>query len=192
MTFTSDWVTPFIPSWEKHVVPVLAHRPGVRWLEVGSFEGRSALWTLDNILQGRGSEITCVDHWAQGPWLQQSAIETRFDENVLGRTNLRKLKGRSDVVLPRLPALHFDGVYVDGSHEEDDVYRDARLCLPLLKPGAFMIFDDYEFEGEPSWVAEPSPPRQFGVNAAVTRLLRELGDDVVVLHRDWQLIARIA
>lgn len=90
MSFTTDWVTQFVPSWTKHVLPVLAGRPGVRWLEVGSFEGRSALWTLDNVLTGPGSEITCVDLW-QRMWLQKSDFEQRFDENVAGRTNLVKL-----------------------------------------------------------------------------------------------------
>ena len=59
-TFTSDWVTQFVPSWQKHVIPALAGRENVHWLEVGSFEGRSALWTLENVFTGSGSTITCV------------------------------------------------------------------------------------------------------------------------------------
>lgn len=189
MSFTTDWVTQFVPSWTKHVLPVLAGRPGVRWLEVGSFEGRSALWTLDNVLTGPGSEITCVDLW-QRMWLQKSDFEQRFDENVAGRTNLVKLQGSSANVLPSLPQRHYDGVYVDGSHVEEDVYRDARLCLPLLKQGAFIIFDDYEADVGAHWSAEPRT-KQFGVNAAVRRLLGELGMGVLVLHEGWQLIARV-
>ena len=189
MAFTTDWVTQFILSWTEHVLPVLAGKPRVKWLEVGSYEGRSALWTLDNLLQGAGSEITCVDMWEEA-WMTKSPIEVNFDENVRGRTNLRKLRGRSEDILPVLPWSYFHGVYVDGSHEEDDVYRDARLCLPLLKPGAFMIFDDYEEGIEKPWVATQEP-RQFGVHAAVGRLLKELGKEIVVLHRDWQLIARL-
>ena len=191
MAFTTDWVTQFIPSWTKHVVPVLAGRPGVKWLEVGSFEGRSALWTLDNLLQGPGSELTCVDLW-QRMWLQKGRPETNFDENTRGRANLRKLRGSSDEVLPTLPVSYFDGVYVDGCHEEENVYRDAHLCLPLLKPGAFMIFDDYEDrDGTPLKADQVLEPRQFGVNAAVGRFLKELGEEIVVLHRGWQLIARL-
>ena len=77
-TFTSDWFTSSIPPWRRHVVPVLAGRENVRWLEVGTHEGRSALWTLDNVLTGRGSSITCVDKW-EGLWMQKCAEERRFD-----------------------------------------------------------------------------------------------------------------
>jgi predicted O-methyltransferase YrrM len=192
--FTSDWVTQFIPSWTKHVVPVLAGRENLHWLEVGSYEGRSALWTLDNILTGRGSTITCIDRW-ESLWTQQCAEEKNFDINVAGRTKVVKLRGLSKDVLARLPQNYFCGVYVDGSHEEADVYRDARQVLPLLRPGAFLIFDDYEASPQDTWEnranrKEP-PPRQFGVFEAVNRFLKELGTRAVVLHSDWQLIAKL-
>ena len=32
-------------------------------LEIGSFEGKSTVWFLENILQNKNSTITCVDPW---------------------------------------------------------------------------------------------------------------------------------
>jgi predicted O-methyltransferase YrrM len=192
--FTADWFTELIPSWTTYVVPALAGRESVHWLEVGSYEGRSALWALDNILTGRGSTITCVDKW-EGLWGQKCAEEKNFDTNVASRVNVVKLQGLSKEVLPRLPAGHFHGAYIDGSHEEAEVYRDAAQVLPLLRPGAFLIFDDYEsslLQG--SWQGQKdraSRLRQFGVFEAANRILKELGPRVVVLHADWQLIARL-
>lgn len=170
-TFTSDWVTQFVPSWQKHVVPALAGRENVHWLEVGSFEGRSALWTLDNVLTGHGSTITCVDKWDR-LWTRKSETELRFEDNMRWRTNLVKRQGLSKDILPTLPKTHFHGAYVDGSHEEADVYLDVWQVYPLLRPGAFMIFDDYEDNLQTSWTnpADPKPrSRQFGVFAAVNR-----------------------
>lgn len=192
-TFTSDWFTSSIPPWRRHVVPVLAGRENVRWLEVGSYEGRSALWTLDNVLTGRGSSITCVDKW-EGLWMQKCAEELRFDENLLGRENVIKRVGRSEVVLPTLPRRHFHGAYIDGSHKDEDVYRDAWQVHSLLLPGALMVFDDYEAEPPRSWAdgIVVYGPRQFEVFGAVNRFLKELGDGVRVLHADWQLIAKLA
>ena len=32
-------------------------------LEIGSFEGKSTIWFLENILQNPNSTITCIDPW---------------------------------------------------------------------------------------------------------------------------------
>ena len=199
-TFTSDWVTQFVPTWTEHVVPALAGREDVRWLEVGSYEGRSALWTLDNVLTGRGSTITCVDRWDR-LWTRKGELELRFDDNVRGRANLVKLQGPSSAILPTLPKEHFHGAYVDGSHEEADVYQDAWQVYPLLRPDAFLIFDDYESSPAMRCVngVMTQTPRQCGVYAAVNRFLGELGRRplgerkvaVTTLHVGWQLILRL-
>ena len=194
--FTSDWVTSNAPAWERHVVPALAGRARARWLEIGSYEGRSALWTLDHVLTGAGSTITCVDPW-DSVWLRRGQVEERFDENTRSREGVVKHKGRSEDVLPTLPARSYDGVYVDGSHTLEDAYRDARLSLPLLLPGAFVIFDDYEGDVPDPWrgsqaASRPPRPREYGVHEAADRFVAELGERITVLHAEWQLIARLS
>lgn len=34
-------------------------------------------------------------------------------------------------------------LYIDGSHQSDDVMIDAIICFKLLKVGGIMIFDDF-------------------------------------------------
>jgi hypothetical protein len=41
--------------------------------------------------------------------------------------------------------LPFDFIYIDGSHMRVDVLLDAVLAWQLLKPGGFMVLDDYEW-----------------------------------------------
>ena len=129
-TFTADWFTgsalASAGSWPAHVVPRLARFTRVSWLEVGSYEGRSALWAADNIVRGLGAEVVCVDSW------EDADVEGRFDANVAGRANVVKLKGRSDVVLPSICSRSFEGVYVDGSHAEEDVRRDAAEAARIV------------------------------------------------------------
>lgn len=138
--FTSDWFSVWIPTWQKYVVPLLASVDGARWLEIGSYEGRSALWTLDNVLSGKRSSLTCVDAWG-------SEYEPRFDSNMVGRPNVRKLKGRFSEVLPTLLTGEnlgcFHGVYLDGSHEEADTLANANIAWRLLRQGGVLVFDDY-------------------------------------------------
>jgi len=47
--FTKDWFDRAIPIWKKYVMPLINTVPNARWLEIGSFEGRSAIWTLENL-----------------------------------------------------------------------------------------------------------------------------------------------
>jgi len=188
-TYTSDWFTPWIPIWTKHVIPRFVGIPRIRWLEVGSYEGRSALWALDNFLTGEGSTITCIDLWS--PAVRD--VEDRFDANVAGRLNLVKCKGLSRDVLPTLSKESFHGIYIDGSHDKDEVLCDAELALPLLRPGALLIFDDYEY-GPCRWsdFLNPEEVRQpvFGVREAVDTFLDRRSEEFEVLHRGWQLFLR--
>jgi predicted O-methyltransferase YrrM len=172
-----------IPAWEKHVVPRLSQTPNARWLEIGSCEGQSALWTLNHVLQKPDSTITCVDTWSDGKgWLIQedtpaSAFETNFDANTKSYTSrVIKLKGRSRNILPTLQKKTFHGAYIDGSHLEQDVLLDANMVWPLLLPNAVLIFDDY---GSNRWS---------GVRRAVDIFLKQPEIRHEILHRRWQMI----
>lgn len=170
-TFTQNWFPPHIISiWKRYVVPHIKTIPNARWLEVGSFEERSALWTLEHALQGPGSTITCVDIFKRG-------YNPTFDSNLAPYANrLVKLKGRSRDILPSLPQESFHGAYIDGSHEEPDVARDARETWRLLQPGAIMIFDDY---GNPDYS---------GLRRTIDGFLENPTIHSKLLHKEWQII----
>lgn len=191
LVFSSDLFSRAIATWMTHVFPRFAGVPNVKWLEVGSHEGRSALWTLEKVLTGTGSSITCLDLWGSWtpnydlPWKAARLADRSpcdwFDFNLVGRSNVVKLKGKSADLLPTLPRRHFHGAYIDGSHEFEDVYSDACLTLPLLRDEALLIFDDYEGNLKPE-------KREFGVNRAVSKFLSEHPNEFEVLHEDYQIV----
>lgn len=41
-----------------------------------------------------------------------------------------------------------DAIYIDGSHEGQDVMANAVMSWRLLKVGGVLLFDDYEWPGE--------------------------------------------
>jgi len=43
------------------------------------------------------------------------------------------------------PEPVFDLAFIDGSHVARDVLTDALLLWPYIKPGGYMVFDDYEW-----------------------------------------------
>ena len=136
--FTSDWFTMQIPIWKELLAPYVG-KPDLSYLEVGLFQGRSALWVLENVLTHTTATLTGVDININ-PYLVQNVELSGFGDKVT------LLEGPSAEVLRTLPLRSFDIIYVDGSHKADDVLIDAVLSFEVLKDGGVIIFDDYEWE----------------------------------------------
>jgi predicted O-methyltransferase YrrM len=138
--FSSDWMSKCESDWRTMLAPLMG-KPDLGVLEIGSFEGRSALWLLENVLTHPTSRIVCVD-------LFDGAYGEVFDENIAASgaaDRVEKLAGSSGRVLRSLPPEPaFDFIYIDGSHQPLDVLEDAVLSWRLLRPGGLMTFDDYE------------------------------------------------
>jgi predicted O-methyltransferase YrrM len=168
--------------WPLFVFPKLPPGP-LNWLELGSLEGRSALWLYDYLLQHRpGSKIHCVDIWKLWPSPDQESCyeyEAAFDHNTQHIEQIIKHKGTTAEILPTLVSEKFHGCYIDASHDEEDVLHDARAILPLMHPGGMIIFDDYEHLQE------------YGVKQAVQKLLVEWAGKAEVIHTAYQITFRV-
>lgn len=157
--FTNDWFDRTAKSFWSVLIPRL--RPK-KILEIGSFEGRSTCWLIENMLRVEGSEIHCVDTWEGGVEhrlgdarvADMSDVEKRFFKNTkiqIGRVqpspSLIIHKGLSAEQLPKLIVSgglsSFDLIYIDGSHQTADVILDAVLSFKLCRVGGVLIFDDY-------------------------------------------------
>ena len=149
MKFTQDWFTSNIGNFEaaKLVLP-----DNKRILEIGCFEGRATCWMLENMLADDGI-ILCVDTFKGGQeheGMDLSRLRDVFEENISAcakpKQEVKILENLSYKSLAMLimGGLEFDFIYVDGSHEIQDVITDACMAFQLLKPGGVMLFDDYE------------------------------------------------
>jgi predicted O-methyltransferase YrrM len=179
-TFSRDFMADKTGPWLEHVVPRFAGLPGRRWVEVGSYEGCSTLWTLDHVLTGLGSLIYCVDVFDSEKSMTSLWGNTDyprlFAENTADRPNVVALQGWSHEILPRLSMTRFHGAYLDGGHEESIVIRDLELIWPLLDLGAVVVVDDYGWEGSP------------GTKVAVDNFLRLRGAEARLLHASFQAV----
>jgi len=144
--YTQDWFHWAPEVWER-LLPLLPSRK--RFLELGSFEGRSTVWTVENMMED-GGEIVCVDTWEGGEEhsLNFGVVEDNFNNNVhvlekkYPKRKVTKEQNNTYEALKKVQGT-FDFIYIDASHIAKDVLTDACLSWPLLKPGGVMVFDDY-------------------------------------------------
>lgn len=138
--FSTDWFVGQIGNWRNWLAD-FAGKPGLRALEIGSFEGRSTIWMLQNILTATDSRIDCVDLFEHSAVYGDYAA--RFRANTAPwRDRIRVLKGPSFERLRETDGP-YDIIYVDGWHSAFGALADGVMAWPLLKVGGVMIFDDY-------------------------------------------------
>ena len=190
--FAYDWASGQFPIWIRFFAHLRDHP--LKMLEIGSYEGRSAIFFLNYLRQ---SSLTCVDPWDSSVLepdlvklmpeilIEYPQAEARFDRNLAefsGR--LTKIKARSSDALAELgvSAERFDLIYVDGEHRRAAAYRDCVLSWALLKPGGLLLIDDYGFgEG----LAEEIRPR-LGIDA----FFKDMAGQFDELHKEYQILAR--
>ena len=164
--FTADWFSNGVVNFEF----VLGHMeaPLKSILEIGSHEGRSTCWMLQNMLAHDGT-ITCIDPFGNKPlnaYTHDHLPEQRIIQDIhRHNTDLAKLPTQTVEVMPVMSyhALaklivdqrEFDLVYVDGSHCSDAVLADAVMAFGLLKSNGYMIFDDYLWNESPDILDHP-------------------------------------
>lgn len=137
--FEHDWFSGNLRRFEHFLAPLRGE--ACQLLEIGTDEGRAAVWLMDNVATASESSLTCVDIRQAPRWLPN--IEAT---GAARRVHFRQ--GMSRDVLPTLPRDHFDFVYVDGYHGRVEVLEDAVLSFRLAKVGAIIAFDDYTIEAD--------------------------------------------
>ena len=183
--FTQDWFTGNIINW-THILKDLKDKPNLRFLEIGSYQGRSTVWLLENILTHDTSTITCIDTFeGSAEHLQdyQYDLQTLFKvfcHNIYNFKNkVNIVKNKSQIVLKQINVL-FDFIYIDGDHIASSVIEDAILSFSLLKKGGIMVFDDYEWSCNKTPIDDPKP--------AIDAFLLIYADKIKVLSKNNQVI----
>jgi predicted O-methyltransferase YrrM len=182
--FTQDWFTNNIPLWQKELARYKT-KP-IKMLEVGTYEGRSALWAVENILTHPKSQMYCVDSFPK------PQIYNTFMANIkkyhmknphVRKDKIKVFKGLSRDMLKTSEMLNtkFDIIYIDADHRSESVLEDAVLAFPLLKSGGLLIFDDYTASKQHDNRC-PKP--------AIDSFLNAYANDIRVLYTRWQVVVQ--
>lgn len=178
-------------EWSRLFAPYVG-KPDVRSLEVGSYEGKSAVWLLDNVLTNSMSWLTCIDCWSDdvNDGMGGRAAKDVFDANITasGRWHsVESMHDRSEHALRDLFTVavrdgFYDTCYIDAGHDARSVLTDSVLAWPLVKPGGLIVWDDYLW---PLGAGETDRPR-----LAIDSFMNVYAGCFDLLHIDWQVAIR--
>jgi predicted O-methyltransferase YrrM len=187
-SFTTDFASAHFQTWADIFAPIKEQPLSI--LEIGSWEGRSAIFFLEFFAHSR---LTCADTFEGGrehvrdPVFSQSlgGIEQRFDHNLSNYgARCEKMKMRSLPALDKLAESGrlFDLIYIDGSHQRDDVLLDSIMSWRLLAQGGHIIWDDYLWDTD--------RPSQEAPKQAIDTFLNLNRGKFTVVHLGYQIIIR--
>ncbi len=156
LSFTRNWFfNRNYATFVKFVKPRWEGEP-ITYLEIGVFEGQSLCWCLKHILTHPDSRAVGIDPHLMTRKLsseRMEAVMARASHNLKPWPKCELIRGNSSEVLRRMTHRRgwggikrgfVDLCMVDGDHHSFAVLDDAKLCLRLLRPGGWMLFDDWK------------------------------------------------
>lgn len=174
--FTQDTFSHQIPIWSKSLQH-LAHQENIRALEIGSGQGTTACWLLDNILSQPSAQLACIDR----------AFSEQFNLNIkhaqVDNDKVQRLEGKISESLKSLDAQTYNVAIIQDSLKQAKLMEQhARLCWKLLTPDAVVMFPSYAWKHPKD--ADKSP------KVGIDRFLASVNGQFEVLHQGYQLIIK--
>lgn len=137
----------------------------LEYLEIGCFAGASACL----MVQRPNTSITSIDlGWPISPSIAQANISV-FNSS---HNAVRYLQGNSNdpSIVSQANDRQYDIIFVDGDHSYHGVWQDFMSYQNMLKPGGYIVFDDYNDH-------EHSPE----VRSAVDHIVNQLRQDFEII-----------
>lgn len=126
----------------------------IEYLEIGTLHGANLLSVNMTYAAHPQSHLTIIDPYKDyseyGEYQGEQQLNLQTLCNNLNYFKVPKSKvslhrNLSHLVLPTLQENYYDLIYIDGNHTSKSVLEDAVLSWRKLKPGGFLIFDDYDW-----------------------------------------------
>ncbi len=114
-------------------------------LQIGAYTGDASVWLSENTK----FNLVDVDTWAGSNEAAHESIDFEaVYQYYRSRTRNLNYRGTSDEFFNMLPLSliypqKYDFIYIDGSHETEQVLRDAVNAEQHLKSGGLLAFDDF-------------------------------------------------
>ena len=136
--FGENWFT--YPNLYSSIVKKFPS--GSKFVEVGSWKGKSSAYMSVEIANsGKNIDFCCIDIWedGSGPLLYETFINNMNPvENYYHHLKMPSLEA-----VKQFEDNSLDFVFIDASHEYEDVKADILAWIPKVKPGGILAGHDY-------------------------------------------------
>jgi cephalosporin hydroxylase len=178
ISYTTEYIdTPIKFVWQQSLSE-LKNIQKARYLEIGTYEGGSLLWAMENVFLNGSCRADVID-----PFFLPRTREVFFRNiqaaGLLNRICVYEQKSRE--ILPNLEQDTYDLIYIDGDHRYSSVLFDALNSWPLLRVGGYLVFDDFYWG---RW-SLPSADRP---EEAINHFLRLSQNAIHICHKGWQVV----
>jgi len=141
-----------------HDWPIDLPRDGSRpiaYAEIGVLHGANIISVALTFGQHPDSYLVAIDPWEDSEdYPEYKGMQDANFETYVKNLNACEVKDKiytkrkpSRFAIPELRNDYFDAFYIDGNHEPEAVLEDGVLSFRKLKPGGWLIFDDYGWGG---------------------------------------------
>lgn len=185
-----DWFSNNIQRWARILKKYKDIETHV--LIDGIYEGRAVIWLFDNILTHPKCTVTCVQNfkgnkvnpktWTllKPPQSTLSVFKKNLEiKNLTKKVHIYDGDPVDTLRHPEVMKKQFDIIYIDANRHSRHVLEDGVLAYPMLKPGGFMIFDDYTSNRE----HDNSCPKQ-----AIDAFMDLYASEIKVKEISWQVV----
>jgi hypothetical protein len=197
--FTNDWAT-HQNTWHTYLNKFV-DQP-CKFLEIGCFEGRSAIFTIENFLKHPESKLYCFDPYEYSEEYNitntKSSVEEKFGYNMddvyerfitnvypyIWRNKLEFNKDSVNTGIHKIRCHEFDMAYIDGSHIASIVLSDLVMIWPSMKTGSVLIIDDYTWNNHP----RKDDPELWTPKLGIDAFLSVFRNRYKLLKMDYQVI----
>lgn len=154
---------------------VVKYPSGSRFVEVGSWVGRSACYLgVEIINSGKDIKLDCVDTWLGAPELLEEDV---IKNGTLYSDFIKNIEPLKEIIKPiRLTSTQashlyedesLDFVFIDADHTKEGITSDLSCWFPKIKHGGVLAGHDYDypaiketltifFEGQPLEIIPPN------------------------------------
>ena len=150
--FGENWFS--YPNLYKSIVDKF--ESGSKFVEIGSWKGKSSAYMAVEIANSnKNIDFYCVDTWEGSiEHKNNTEISMLYDIFLNNMKSIESyytpLKMKSLDAVSKFEDSSLDFVFIDGSHEYEDVKEDIKAWLPKIKPGGVLAGHDYYVDG-PDW-----------------------------------------
>ena len=132
--------------------------------------------------------LTCVDTFKPFHELQEND-EEKFEKIFSNfRKNIAKYSNKVEIVKAKSSfffyknSKKYDLIYLDGSHEFEDVRDDANEAFKILENNGIIIFDDFLWQY--------NQPLKKSITYAIIDFINTNKNDLEILYLNYQLIIK--